>query len=104
MHKKKNYEITVEFKKIQCMALPESLSVVDLAVVWQRGEQINETKGYEMNYIECDYEMDEVFKRVSGFYYDKKSKNENNPWIQKYCIFKLKEYKQSENIDEGRID
>ena len=34
-----------------------------------------------MNYIECDYEMDEVFKRVSGFYYDKKSKNENNPWI-----------------------
>ena len=71
MKKKTFYEVTVLFKEIRCLNLSDELSIVDLAVEWQRGEQINETKGYEMNYIECDYVMDEVFKRVSGFYHYK---------------------------------
>ena len=69
--------------------LSENTDFVDLAVVWKRGpEQSNETKGYELNYIEYDDKMDEVYKRISGFYTLKKS---NIPYYEsKYCIFQLK--------------
>lgn len=66
---KKNMEITLCFRKIYAHQLPEDLDFVDIAVVWRRGnEQENETKGYELNYLENDMEMDDVFRRVSGFY------------------------------------
>jgi hypothetical protein len=43
-----------------------------------------------MNYLEYDQEMDEVFRRVSGFY----SKNSKfTSWERKLCTFQLKEYK-----------
>jgi hypothetical protein len=68
-------------------------------MVWRRGKkQINETKGYELNYLENDMEMDEVFHRVSGFY----SKDPIfNKVEEKHCEFLLKEYKQK---DDKRID
>ena len=55
-------------------------------------------KGYELNYIERDYVIDEVFKCVLGFYHNKLH------FEEKYCTFRLKEYKHSQNIDEGRIN
>lgn len=59
----------MSFLKIYTLELNEKLDFVDLSIVWKRGqEQENETKGYEMNYLECDQEMDETFKRVSNFY------------------------------------
>jgi hypothetical protein len=77
--------VTVHFKKIITKQLSEKLDFVDFSVVWKRGnEQENETKGYEMNYLEFDQEMDEVFKRVSRFY----SKDANfSTWEQKMCTF-----------------
>ena len=45
--------------------------------------------------------MQEIFKRVSGFYKDKQKGDE---YEQKTCVFMLKEYKQSDNVDLGRID
>jgi len=82
---KKNLEVTVNFKKIITKQLSEKLDFVDFSVVWKRGaEQENETKGYEMNYLEFDQDMDEVFKRVSGFY----SKDAKfSTWEQKLCTF-----------------
>ena len=60
--RKKQLEITLEFKKISSYSIPETVDFVDLAVVWNRGKkQINETKGYELNYLEEDIQMDEVF-------------------------------------------
>lgn len=100
---KRNMEITLQFKMIYAHQLPENLDFVDLAIVWRRGtEQVNETRGYELNYLENDMEMDEVFRRVSGFY----SKDpEFNKIQEKQCIFELKEYKQlnDKRIDKGTI-
>ena len=97
---KKNLEVELCFKKIYTHELPEKLDFVDLTVVWQRGtEQQNETKGYEMNYLECDQEMDEVFRRVSGFY----SKDRHFQTVEpKMCTFYLKEYKWKDGLRSDR--
>lgn len=60
-------------------------------MVWKRGtDQTNETKGYELNYLENDYDMDEVFKRISGFYVNKNDikKGVDEPiYESKWCVF-----------------
>jgi hypothetical protein len=99
---RKNLEVEIGFKKIWAHDLAEELDFVDLSVVWKRGGQENETKGYELNYIEVDMEMDEVFRRVSKFY----SKSKNFSAIEdKICVFQLKEYKQlkDKRIDTGTV-
>jgi hypothetical protein len=69
LSKKKFFEIELKFKKILTPDISEKINFVDLAIRWKRGtQQTNETKGYEVNYLECDMEMDDVFRRVSGFY------------------------------------
>lgn len=48
-------------------------------MVWKRGlKHTNESKGYELNYLEYDAKMDEEFKRVSGFYLKKDKKTTEN--------------------------
>lgn len=88
---KRHLEIEIGFKKLYAHEIPEELDFVDLAVVWKRGAQENETKGYELNYLENDMEMDEVFRRVSGFY--SKNKKQFSDVENKTCLFQLKEYK-----------
>lgn len=76
--------------------MSDKLDFLDLAIVWRRGdEQVNETKGYELNYIECDSEMDDIFRRVSGFY---AKDNSNKNWEKKMCTFQLKMYKWDKDI------
>ena len=90
MQPKKDLEITLKFIRISTPNLSEKINFIDLAIVWRRGqEQENETKGYEMNYLECDQEMNEVFKRVSGFYV---KKGTFNKFEEKNCEFLVKEY------------
>lgn len=90
---KKDLEITVRFLKISTPTLSDKLNFIDLAIVWRRGqEQENETQGYEMNYLENDQAMNEVFKRVSGFYLKKGS---NTEFEEKNCEFLVKEYQQN---------
>jgi hypothetical protein len=80
-------EVYMKFLKIECKHLSDKLDFVDLAVVWDRGDQTNESKGYELNYIEIDSPMNETFRRISGF----KQKGEN-VWEEKKCVFKLVQY------------
>lgn len=88
---KMNLEVQLSFIKIAAPNISDKIDFVDLAIVWQRGpEQSNETKGYELNYIEFDLEMNEVFRRVSGFYSNDKDFKTFN---KKMCTFILKEYK-----------
>ena len=89
-------EISMKFIKIAALNMNDKLDFVDLAIIWERADQSNETKGYELNYIECDCPMSEVFRRVSGFH-----QQGNGNWEEKSCSLKLVKYKHDEN---GRIE
>ena len=73
----------MRFMKIECVYLSDKIDFVDLGVIWDRGDQTNETRGYELNYIEIDAPMNETFRRVSGF------KTKKDGWEEKKCKFKL---------------
>ena len=97
---KQDFQITIQFKKIEALKLSEKVNFIDLCVVWKRGEnQANETKGYELNYLEYDADMDEVFKRISGFYSKKKSDKDEPLFESKYCMFQLKLYEHKGDLD-----
>ena len=84
-------EITVRFLKISAPKLSDLINLVDLAVVWRRGSQENETKGYVMNYIDFDQKMEDVFFRISGFYI------KNQQFQDKFFTIMLKEYTLDDN-------
>ena len=116
--KKSHFQIDLKLIKISAPHIDQEIDFVDLAVVWKRGPQQDEThngpglyKGYELNHIEVDCHMDhrnpsreaEVFQRVSGFYQDGKGN-----WDKKFCHFQIKHYEydladNSKRIDQGKI-
>ena len=82
----------MKFMKIECLHLSDKIDFIDFAIIWDRGDQTNDTKGYELNYIECDCPMNETFRRISGF----KQKNDG-AWEEKKCTFKLMSYEHDDN-------
>ena len=67
-----NLEICIKYIKLAAHSINEKVDFVDLAIMTELPEQsndkpTNETRGCELNYIENDTPMSEVFRRVQSF-------------------------------------
>lgn len=77
--KKQNYMITAALAKIGCSSLSND---IELCVVWKRGPESQKSQVYELNEIEHDTDMTDIFTKVSSFY-----SKDNITFEKKMCNF-----------------
>ena len=82
--KKVNLEVTLKLVKIHCLNLSDKLDYVDLTIVWERGPHKYTSTPYELNYLDYDEEMKDVFRRITSF-----NKLKDNTWEQSPSTFRL---------------
>lgn len=70
-----------------------------MSVFFERGPQKDETKRFLMQKETTEFEINEKFKRVSTFYYEKQSKK----WQEKFLCLNLGFYVQGKFNEAGRI-
>jgi hypothetical protein len=79
--KKQDYLITVKMVRVYC-TVEEDCQV---QVEWQRGPTTEKSNKYDLNNIEVDVEMTDVFSKVSSFY----SKDGGQTFEPKLCHFHI---------------